>query len=500
MVKLFVVLGLALLAGGAYAIVDGWPYLVLERGFTEVILGALAAIAGLILLALAAVLAEVRRLKGLVSGAMAAIALSEPRADEPRLAPAEAPLRAEPVLDKASTPAAGHIGIATTLAAGAGAAAAVGALTGLAKAEEPAGETASDKTEEADKTDDAVSDDERSSHAGTVAAEPQQPPAPVPGDIDDWLLPTVAPALDVAPSEVKAEERNESDEAEGKLETVEDEQGPSALSDIDEPTPSELEDKESEDAKPLTVQLDELEAVQAKDQSDAAEQETAEQEGTGHDATSASDEDRVWWPRIDHPSTEAAASIDDEFTALRDQLSGVVNAPEVETPRRDRDVLGSAESWTAPRAWPPVTQPRDPGALSDAEAEVADKPPLEDTEAEAAAGSEPAVVESGQQEEPARVADSATPEVPAAEAVDTGAEARPDKEPVDEEPAASEEGVIGAYQVGEAQFTMFADGSIHARTPDGDYTFASMDELKAYLASEKDKLETGAGSDRTGSV
>ncbi len=43
MVKLFLVLGLALLAGGAYAIVDGWPYRVLERGFTEVILGALDA-------------------------------------------------------------------------------------------------------------------------------------------------------------------------------------------------------------------------------------------------------------------------------------------------------------------------------------------------------------------------------------------------------------------------------------------------------------------------
>ena len=46
MVKLFVVLGLALLAGGAYAIVDGWPYLVLERGLAEVILGSLAATTG----------------------------------------------------------------------------------------------------------------------------------------------------------------------------------------------------------------------------------------------------------------------------------------------------------------------------------------------------------------------------------------------------------------------------------------------------------------------
>lgn len=33
---------------------------------------------------------------------------------------------------------------------------------------------------------------------------------------------------------------------------------------------------------------------------------------------------------------------------LRDQLAGVVNAPEVEPPRRDRDTLDAAESWIAP--------------------------------------------------------------------------------------------------------------------------------------------------------
>ena len=55
-------------------------------------------------------------------------------------------------------------------------------------------------------------------------------------------------------------------------------------------------------------------------------------------------------------------------------------------------------------------------------------------------------------------------------------------------PASSEEGVIGAYQVGDAHFTIYADGSIQARTPDGDYSFDSMDELKTYLASEKSRL------------
>ena len=77
-------------------------------------------------------------------------------------------------------------------------------------------------------------------------------------------------------------------------------------------------------------------------------------------------------------------------------------------------------------------------------------------------------------------------------------EALPDVEPepepqaaapvADAPPAASEEGIIGAYQVGEAHFTLFADGSIKARTPDGDYDFGSMDELKVYLANEKSRL------------
>jgi hypothetical protein len=475
LVKVFVVLGLALLAGGAYAIVDGWPYRVLERGFTEVILGGLSAVAGLILLALAAVLAEMRRLKGLVSGAMAIAALSEPRSNE-RSVPDEALARLEPVLEKEHRPEAGHVGIATTLAAGAGAAAVAGALTSLAKADEPALEKASDKPEAADKTDDDDGGDGmRSDHAETVAAEPQQPPSVVAGGVDDWLLPPVPSALDAAPSEVRPDE---SDEAEGKVEaSEEDEQDRLVSASVDEPSQLESDDEERDDAKPVMMSADEPEAKQAQDEGETAEQETA----------SESAEDRLWWPRIDRPLTEATASIDDEFTALRDQLSGVVNAPEVELPQRDRGGLGGVESWVAPRAWPPVTQPRDPGALGDVEADTGDKVSPEQVESEpVATDSEPVVPEVEQQEE------ASTPEPTSAEAqapsMEEAAVPAAETKP-DEEPAASEEGVIGAYQVGETQFTMFADGSIHARTPDGDYTFASMDELKTYLATEKDKLE-----------
>jgi hypothetical protein len=74
------------------------------------------------------------------------------------------------------------------------------------------------------------------------------------------------------------------------------------------------------------------------------------------------------------------------------------------------------------------------------------------------------------------------------------AHAEASERPVEDAPAptearpASDEGIVGAYQVGDAHFTIYADGSIRARTPDGEYSFASMDELKVYLASEKSRL------------
>ena len=107
---------------------------------------------------------------------------------------------------------------------------------------------------------------------------------------------------------------------------------------------------------------------------------------------------------------------------------------------------GSASTWssTGP-AWPPQTHSAPEPHLDEAEA-----PPAE-----------PAAPEPTQPAEP---------------------------EPAELPPAASDEGIVGAYQVGEAHFTIYADGSIQARTPDGDYSFASMDELKIYLASEKTRL------------
>lgn len=473
MVRLFVVLGLALLAGGAYAIVDGWPYLVLERGFTEVILGALAAIAGLILLALAVVLAEIRRVGRLVGGAMATAAPSGPR-DEAGPSADMAPVRAEPSLAKEPEPETGHVGIATTLAAGAGAAAVVGALTASAVSEDQPAVTAADEAEEA-----AGGDAVGAAADKPTAAEPSPPEAPE--EIDDWLLPAAPAALVATPEEVRADELGEREASEVAAKAGERIEPVAALSDAAS-RPDEV--GESDGGEPAAAAESESEgdseAALAPPGGDDVKQ----------DAAQKSDEkDRLWWPRIDRPASAETTSVSDEFSALREQLVGAVNAPsapEIAPPQRDRDTLGDVGGWAAPRPWPPVTQPRDPSALPDPETETAVGAPAADAaEPEpAAAGGEPAEPEPETQDQPPETS------VPA-EALPSSADETvpaPEAEP-DETPAASEEGVIGAYQVGETQFTMYADGSIHARTPDGDYTFASMDELKAYLASEKDRLE-----------
>lgn len=466
MVKLFVVLGLVLLAGGTYAIVDGWPYLVLERGFTEVILGALAATAGLILLALAAVLAEVRRLKAMVGGAMAVMSLAEPRLDASPATAAAAPPADGP---SSATREAHDAGLAPALAAGAGALAVGGALAGLARIG-----TGRDDAESAAEANEAAELEEPAEARGAPSAAADEPsPAPVPVEHDDWLAPP-EPAPKIAQDLIPEPAAEASEE-------------PGAEPHASEPLTAAAREDVAEAARPHAQSAPAAAGEAGPEAEDEAEQ---------TEAVSAKDE--LWWPRIDRPSRDETVS--DEFSALRAELSGLsreirtepeveapeVVAPDVEAPRRDLDVVGD---WMAPRPWPPVTQPRSPEVPAEPEPEAPEEAATAEAEeaappvvaAEPAIQAEPSLAAV---DEPTKQADSAPEdeEAPAAEAA-------PPEAAEEERPAASEEGVVGAYQVGETQFTMYADGSIHARTPDGDYVFASMDELKTYLASEKSRLE-----------
>lgn len=48
-------------------------------------------------------------------------------------------------------------------------------------------------------------------------------------------------------------------------------------------------------------------------------------------------------------------------------------------------------------------------------------------------------------------------------------------------PVASDEGVVRVYTIGDSSFTMYADGTIRAMTPEGALVFTTMEQLKTYL-------------------
>jgi hypothetical protein len=57
-------------------------------------------------------------------------------------------------------------------------------------------------------------------------------------------------------------------------------------------------------------------------------------------------------------------------------------------------------------------------------------------------------------------------------------DAAPEPEP---EPKPDTRTVVGRYASGGNTYVMFEDGSIEAETPQGRFTFASLDELKAFV-------------------
>lgn len=70
------------------------------------------------------------------------------------------------------------------------------------------------------------------------------------------------------------------------------------------------------------------------------------------------------------------------------------------------------------------------------------------------------------------------------EKAEAAAEAAPEvagPEPIT--PQRSKATVIGTYNSGENKYVMFSDGSIEAETPQGMFTFKSLDELKEFIAS-----------------
>ncbi|MGX1740917.1 hypothetical protein ACWIEX_05105 [Bosea sp. NPDC055353] len=462
MIAIFTILGLLLFGGGAYAIYDGWPYLVLERGFTEVIMGSIASSAGLIMLSLAWVLKEVRATRrALVEAIELRSAMPLPAASAVEAPPVSLPRDDDTAFARSVAP------VAIGAAAGAAATSAVAqALTA------PESENATSPAEL------PASSGDRDLFGAPVTQN----------------LPEPEPAAESEPEAASESAQTQAEEAEPLPDMFEE-----ALSTAS-PQPVAFEAEEHEPAESAAADVQPL-----------ADEETF----AAHDAPVPFGER----PSVEQPAEEPAAAPAeaaeataaagdeaerDEFSALRESLAGHLNEPEPATGRvepsfsREPDPFAAAETWmdrasprrepwldTAPAAeeapaeaaaplWPPRTEPHafeapaEPAAGDDETEAVSDAvdPPLQDDESDAG------TVEPESAAEPVETVE------PQAEAAPVTTDSRP----------ASDEGIVGAYQVGDAHFTIFADGSIRARTPDGEYSFASMDELKVYLASEKSRL------------
>jgi hypothetical protein len=475
LITIFILIGIGFLCGGVAAIVDGMPYMVLERGFTQVIIGTVVAVAGVVMLALSWVLFEVRRLKKTLSGA--AMAMS--------------------VASMVGSPAAGYDGATPRMTSGSEDAAGT-PQPGLAAAGALAG-------------------------AGGALAAAQALAAPVPGEPENKA---VEPDLFGAHLEQGMPPAADADAPDGhRLADVD------ALPDFDPFRPVDPQGVPEPEA-PFDVPAVHADALGSEPPAAPPEGQGATPETTPADALP---EPAVAGPSdIDDPLAPDLAPAPsreiDEFGMLRESLAGLgigsgpsggriepsfadvyslhepadgqaVSNPDELTvaarwmgpalPRRapwlgdagetsqealvppDPDVLPELEVLPESEVLPEPSWP----ALDVAERDVRPWPPQT---RDAAVFEQPAPETAVPEEAPA--SDTAVPDESAPEPVTSEADA------AGEAPAASEEGIVGAYQVGEAHFTIYADGSIQARTPDGDYSFASMDELKIYLASEKSRL------------
>lgn len=468
MIILFILTGVVLLGGGIAAILDGLPYLVLERGFTQVIVGTVLAMGGILLIALSCVLVELRRVRGTLSNALVALSFA----------------------NVATGPAAGSMG-------GSVAAGAAGVAAGIAAAALAAGT--------------AESEDEP---AAESAAEPEP-------DLFEHAL-AGAIAARGTDSDVATEAETEVASAKDEVE----EAGPAAAWDVAAEPERLVADHALVDIEDHDRANEDAPAVMAEPDPFADVLSAAIEPSVEAVAPQPKAEPWFGWPkpvqRLESEEPAAKGDLEDEFGALRDSLANQLaqdhSADGAKAEKPEEDALRDAESWMArgvrrepwfeaPQHETPSIAAAEPESGDESEARALGEPPVWPplTSREANLPETPidaASLPDDRGEASLEAIAAAEPVSPEADEATTGEDEvapvalEPAEEPADESaapkdepaPAASNEGVVGAYQVGDAHFTIFANGSIQARTPDGDYSFASMDELKAYLASEKNRL------------
>jgi len=393
----------AMIAGGAWAVFTGWELIIIERGWTQVLLGGMLVTGGLLLAGIGVLAVHVKRLAGkleqmsaskpspLVAAAPAKRdempsrpPRQEPRS-EPRPAPREEPslqvepepfaARAEetgkPAAPAMSAPAA----IALGAAAGAGTAAIASAILSSSSEARPPVEA---EPAAEDETVEKVSSER-------LFADIEEPAAPTPGD-EIMPTPDGEDSAMVLPPE-------------GEEHVVPPVEETARLDDA----PEETEREPSAEEEPYSAPTEE----RVEDVLPDLDEPPLQPETTPDIAEPLVDEERTV---AGMPSDELAQDL-----------------PEVEGPLMEEEP--SLEEFGAEERLP------EPEPMQSEELEMAE---------------------------------------PVAQ--DEGA---PDKVA---EPEPAPRSVVGNYESGGNVYTMYSDGSIDARTPSGDFHFASLDELKNFIA------------------
>ncbi|SEF62636.1 hypothetical protein [Bosea lathyri] len=517
MIAIFVLLGLGFLGGGAAAIVDGLPYLVLERGFTQVIIGTVVATAGVILLALAWVLVEVRRVKATLANAAMAMSVASMASAPQQQDLAVAAHDLMPSRDLPPASGAGMAGAAIGAAAGAGG---VLAATHAFQTSSPA-DAANDEATSAEHA--SVERDlfgDQAAEKNQVERSEQEPanppePAPVLPVAEAYAFPAFDPFASIdAPSTSNAQESSNTQESSNATEPLEDTPAVAAGA-------TELVSDEPAEAIPDTQDTEDAVEETAEDHV-PADANRAEAESSEHAGP-------IDWPDRDAPHVPEPEPVDvgrgtDEFSFLRESLTGRQPErdqaggriePSLEHGDETAAATGDADAWMHPASrrkdpWfgdtpiandpdqaepgldePDLDAPNTEAHKTEApkmDAPKMDAPPWPPQTRGAAMSDRDAEEENHSAVDDTGSALSENAHAPFPEHDEATSAAAPEPEASTDAPAASNEGIVGAYQVGDAHFTIYADGSIQARTPDGNYSFASMDELKVYLASEKSRL------------
>ncbi|MCG6121417.1 MAG: hypothetical protein MEP57_01725 [Microvirga sp.] len=467
----------AMVFGGVYAALIGWEYVIIERGWTQVLVGTMAATGGVLLAGLATLVDAVRRVERRLAAAPAPARMTPQLPEQP--APFATP--APPVMPE--RPARANAPEAALAGAG-GAILATGLLAGKDRPDEtgPRSEPAVEPVDEATAPApvvDAPSPDApvvatavvETAFADATVVEAGTETSDLDSTFDETLEIFVAkdrPELSSLPEHSGVPEPDDTPPAEDGA-SVRDGEAREGAPDDDAPIEPER-DAVDDDASPAKAdaplpffrfppRLDDdvawasegpLSTVQHAPSD--SESEARADEGGRDDGRDVDRGDMARQTALDEP--ELRESIDEP---ARPDVDAVEVGPVSEQPGAE------------PEAADFVIERSDMASLELASPELeargleAHELDVSERDVSGSAEPEPAIPETDPE-----ALEPDEPDLDERDFDETGA---------DETPA-----VIGTYESGGNIYTMYADGSIKAQTDEGEFRFASLDELKTFIA------------------